>query len=54
VALGVAELGSVYLGGEAFEPMAAVGRITEVRPGGLSRATSMFRTSWAPYCDTDF
>jgi predicted acetyltransferase len=52
--LGAAELGAAYLGGVRFGTLAAAGRVREVTPGALARASAMFASDPAPYCGTDF
>jgi predicted acetyltransferase len=48
--LGVAELGSTYLGGFTFEQLLRAGRIEEVKPGGVERADELFHTARQPSC----
>jgi predicted acetyltransferase len=52
--LGVAELGSVYLGGFTFAQLAAARRLEEIRPGAIGQADSLFRTDRAPWCPEVF
>ncbi|MEY2477131.1 MAG: hypothetical protein QOG87_2446 [Actinomycetota bacterium] len=52
--LGVAELGSVYLGGVSASTLARAGRVDEHTPGALPRADLLFSTDQAPYCRTMF
>jgi predicted acetyltransferase len=54
VALDVADLASAYLGAFTFEQLAAAGRARELRPGGLARATALFRTPMPPWCPEGF
>lgn len=54
VALHVGDLASAYLGAFAFEQLAAAGRVRELRPGGLARATALFTTAIPPYCPEGF
>ena len=54
LALDVADLGSAYLGGFTFERLASAGRVQELRPGALARASALFRMSLPPYCPEDF
>jgi predicted acetyltransferase len=54
VALDVADLASTYLGAFTFEQLAAAGRARELRPGGLGRATRLFRTPIPPWCPEGF
>jgi predicted acetyltransferase len=49
VVLGVAELGSVYLGGFTFEQLLRAGRVEESKPDGVSRADRLFRTPRLPW-----
>ncbi len=50
LALDVADLGSVYLGGFTFRELRRAGRVRELTQGALDRADSMFRTEVAPWC----
>jgi predicted acetyltransferase len=52
--LGVAELGSLYLGGVMASTLARAGRIDEHAVGALTRADLLFSTDRAPYCRTMF
>jgi predicted acetyltransferase len=54
LALGVEELGAVYLGGVAASTLAAAGRVTELRPGALRRADAMLASSPRPFTRTAF
>lgn len=54
LALGIEELGSVYLGGVRPSHLAAAGRIVERRPGALARADAFFGWPVAPICVTRF
>lgn len=54
IALEVADLGAVYLGGVRFRSLADAGRVRELTPGSLVRADAFFATALAPYCGTDF
>ncbi len=54
LALDVADLGSVYLGGFTFRELARAGRVDELREGGLVRADELFRTDVAPWCPEIF
>jgi predicted acetyltransferase len=49
VVLGVAELGSAYLGGFTFDQLLRAGRIEESKPGGAARADGLFRTPRLPW-----
>ncbi len=48
--LGVAELGSVYLGGFTFDQLRRASRVEELKPGGIERADELFRTPRQPWC----
>jgi predicted acetyltransferase len=50
VRLGIAALGSVYLGGFGFADLARGLRVEELRPGGVDRADALFRTAAEPWC----
>jgi predicted acetyltransferase len=54
VALDITDLASAYLGAFSFERLAAAGRATELRPGGLARATALFATPLPPFCPEGF
>ena len=54
LALDVADLASVYLGGFTFSRLAAAGRVRELKAGALARADDLFRTPRPPYCPEDF
>jgi predicted acetyltransferase len=54
VALGVGELGALYLGGASARALAHAGRITERTPGAVARLGRMFKTEHAPFCRTGF
>jgi predicted acetyltransferase len=54
LALDVADLGAVYLGGVSFSLLAQAGRVVEMTPGALTRADRLFSTELAPYCGTPF
>ena len=54
VALDVADLAAAYLGAFSFERLAAAGRASELRAGGLARATALFATALPPYCPEGF
>ena len=54
IALDVAELGSVYLGGFTFRELWWAGRVEELREGALARADALFRTETAPWCPEIF
>jgi len=48
------DLASIYLGGFDFHQLAAAERVRELRPGGLERASALFRTARPPYCQEVF
>ena len=52
LALGVGELGSVYLGGFGFGELVRAGVVRELKEGGAARADALFRTGapkpWCP------
>jgi predicted acetyltransferase len=52
--LDTADLASVYLGAFDFNELGAAERVRELKPGGLQRATDLFRTPRPPYCPEDF
>jgi predicted acetyltransferase len=52
--LDTADLASVYLGAFDFNELGAAERVRELKPGGLQRATDLFRTHRPPYCPEDF
>ncbi|MER6449997.1 GNAT family N-acetyltransferase [Streptomyces venezuelae] len=52
--LDVAELGSLYLGGTSAVRLAALGRVTEERPGAAALADAVFRTARSPWCPDIF
>jgi predicted acetyltransferase len=52
--LGLDSLGAAYLGGVSLSELARGRRIHELVAGAVARADSMFRTSPAPYCVTEF
>ena len=52
--LGVAELGSLLLGGVRASTLARARRIEERTAGGLARADALFTTEPAPFCRTGF
>jgi predicted acetyltransferase len=54
LALDVADLGAVYLGGTTLASLAAVGRVRELTPGALSRASRAFRGDVDPWCPEIF
>ena len=54
LALGVVDLASRYLGAFSFEELAAAGRVEELQPGTLARASALFRTPQRPFCPEVF
>jgi predicted acetyltransferase len=48
--LDITGLGSVYLGGFSFADLVRGSRATELVPGAVDRADSLFRTSVQPWC----
>lgn len=54
ISLGIADLGSLYLGGVGAGVLARAGRITEHRPGAVARADAMFRSDPLPFNQTEF
>ena len=54
LALDVADLGAVYLGGFSFLDLARAERVRELEPGALDRATELFRTPLPPFCPEVF
>jgi predicted acetyltransferase len=54
IALDVAELGSVYLGGFTFRDLHRAGRIEELREGAVYGADVIFRADGAPWCPEIF
>ncbi|MFJ6478568.1 MULTISPECIES: GNAT family N-acetyltransferase [unclassified Streptomyces] len=52
--LDVAELGSLYLGDASAVRLAALGRVTEERPGAAVLADAVFRTARRPWCPDVF
>jgi predicted acetyltransferase len=54
LALDVADLGAVYLGGFRFDDLARAGRVIERRPGAVRSADRLFAVGRTPYCSTMF
>lgn len=54
LALDVRELGALYLGDESAVRLAALGSVTEERPGAAARTDALFRTSRRPWCPDIF
>jgi predicted acetyltransferase len=54
LALDAATLGAAYLGGTTLHELAGAGRVAELRPGALTRASAAFRGVVAPWCPETF
>jgi predicted acetyltransferase len=54
LALGLADLGAIYLGGVASSVLAAAGRVTELHPRALAVADRLFASPVAPFCSLHF
>jgi predicted acetyltransferase len=54
LALGAAELGSLYLGAETAPRLAAAGLVTELRPGAAAAADLLLRTPLRAWTPTEF
>jgi predicted acetyltransferase len=54
LALDVAVLGAAYLGGTTLRELAGAGRVAELSPGALERASAAFSGSVAPWCPEIF
>jgi predicted acetyltransferase len=54
LALDASALGAAYLGGTLLTELAAAGRVTELRPGAVARASAAFRADVAPWCPEVF
>jgi predicted acetyltransferase len=54
LALDASALGAAYLGGTTLRDVAAAGRVAELRPGALARASAAFRGEVAPWCPEIF
>ena len=54
LALDAPALGAAYLGGTLLTELAAGGRVTELRPGAVARASAAFRADVAPWCPEIF
>ena len=54
LALGVADLGAVYLGGVPLHTLREAGRVEERSPGAVARADAMFGWDVAPWCPMVF
>jgi predicted acetyltransferase len=54
LALDVSALGAAYLGGTTLRELAGAGRVAELRPGAVARASAAFRGDVAPWCPEVF
>jgi predicted acetyltransferase len=54
VALDVADLGAAYLGGTTLRSLAAAGRVRELTPGAVVRASAALRGEVEPWCPEMF
>jgi predicted acetyltransferase len=54
LAVGVADLGALLLGGVSWSTLLRARLVDERTPGAAARADLMFRPDRAPYCSTDF
>jgi predicted acetyltransferase len=54
IALDVTALASAYLGGITLQSLAAAGRVRELAPGAVARASSAFRGDVEPWCPEVF
>jgi predicted acetyltransferase len=54
LALDVSALGAAYLGGITLHELAEAGRVRELRPGALARASAAFRGDVEPWCPEMF
>jgi predicted acetyltransferase len=54
LALDVADLASVYLGGFTFRELLLAGRVEELRNGAVAQADGLFRSDVAPWCPEIF
>jgi predicted acetyltransferase len=54
LALSVADLGALYLGGTRCTTLARAGRVEELRPGALAAGDALFTAADAPWCATEF
>jgi predicted acetyltransferase len=50
LALGPAELGAAFLGGERLARLARAGRVEEISPGAAARADTLFHAEPLPWC----
>jgi predicted acetyltransferase len=54
LAMDAGDLGSLFLGGVTATALAASGRVTELRVGGLAVADGLFPTALKPWCPQEF
>jgi predicted acetyltransferase len=54
LALDAAALGAAHLGGTSLRALAAAGRVDELRPGALARASRALRSDVEPWCPEIF
>jgi predicted acetyltransferase len=54
IALSAAALGAAYLGGTRLAALQAVGRVRELRPGAVERASLAFGAAREPWCPEVF
>jgi predicted acetyltransferase len=54
IALSAADLGAAYLGGTKLAALQAIGRVRELRPGAVERASPAFGTAREPWCPEGF
>jgi predicted acetyltransferase len=54
IALSAADLGAAYLGGTKLVALQAVGRVRELRPGAVERASLAFGAAREPWCPEVF
>ena len=54
LALDVADLAAAYLGGITLRSLAAAGRVRELTPGAVARASAAFRGEVEPWCPETF
>ena len=54
LALDASALGAAYLGGTLLTELAAAGRVSELRPGALARASAALRGAVPPWCPEIF
>jgi predicted acetyltransferase len=54
LALDASALGAAYLGGTTLRELAGAGRVVELHPGALARASAAFRGEVAPWCPEIF